>query len=339
MENNQQLADEFTAVQQLNPIATARFDETAQLRAEARLEQILTTSPHQIIGQVGLPRRRTRTTWGWAAIPVAAITVLAIVLNQPTQTAFADWTPMPQELTTSDIAAIGETCGNVYWADISPDDPNPMQPMPNNPTVTDRRGNWALALFASPANEKNPWGQSVLCLARNFNNAWNMEMAVARWGGDTFRFGGEAAGVASTPPELITPLGSHEVEFYQAGHIVFDGANRQAIADGNQTRGERGFVTMRGDDPEATALGEGIPDGGMFFAAGRVGDDVAALTLHIPTGDIVARVENGWYVAWWPEGSVPNAARRTRGYTVTTIDGTVLPQVAVDWSDDALLGN
>jgi hypothetical protein len=87
------------------------------------------------------------------------------------------------------------------------------------------------------------------------------------------------------------------------------------------------------------------PGDAMTYLFGQVGADVAGVVLHpepdttaataIATalGDVTATVENGWFLAWRPiESGDLGAVYRTRGYSVTMLDGAILPEQQFDWS-------
>ncbi len=87
------------------------------------------------------------------------------------------------------------------------------------------------------------------------------------------------------------------------------------------------------------ALGAGPLDDGepVSFVDGRIGPDVAKLTIHSQGKTVEASVKDGTYAAWWPGRAFPDeplppsgqgGPRPTLTYDLTLTDGTVLTHVA-----------
>lgn len=85
-------------------------------------------------------------------------------------------------------------------------------------------------------------------------------------------------------------------------------------------------VTLRGAQFEAPGAGMSSgPEGTYAFTQGRVGPDVAGLTLRTEGRTVQATVSDGHFAAWWPSAAKPGAgAMPDIAYDVRRADGTVL---------------
>ena len=114
------------------------------------------------------------------------------------------------------------------------------------------------------------------------------------------------------------PVGSHAPP--QEVHLAVGGGDGAAPTAGRSQLLE-GFVAQLGEPP-------------LSFAEGTVGPDVAGVTIHAGERSVVATVENGRYVAWWPgrafqAGPLPPSGEggpeTLMRYDLVLTDGTVVP--------------
>jgi len=148
-----------------------KLDQTAQIRSEARLEQIFATA-RQGTPTVALPRRRASAkakAIRWAAIPVAAVGIIAATTLTPHRTpavapAFANWTAVPTSITDIPefaLASYNEAClsfindlierrANEFYGTMT---------MPTEPTIAEIRGDLTRLVYqfaqTQPANLSN----------------------------------------------------------------------------------------------------------------------------------------------------------------------------------------
>ena len=147
------------------------LDDTQQIRAQARLEQILATDPHPARGfdqaqpkgfetrQKALLNRRLR----WAAIPVAVAAGLIagiVTPNAPTlppaHASVATWRAQPTAIPNAQLQRANEICGN---ADIL------------EPVTAELRNDWALLTRLWPT------GTVQACLVWFQNSAEGQQVA------------------------------------------------------------------------------------------------------------------------------------------------------------------
>lgn len=292
-QSNEDLAN----VALLNPVSEYRIDEIAQVRSEARLEQILAMNPaaDPTINRSS-PKRLGKAKW--ALIPVAATLILGAAISARPNPAFATWSATPQSIDVSDLVVLNELCRE-SWESADPEiGESVMAPyeFPAAPIIYEQRGDWAITAYESEpaALEGNP--REMSCVFKRVTEkdqyAIDHGSAIGGW----WYVGGFAS--ASEGAEHIDDQGTDRtyVSLRSHGGTSIDGNHR------------------------------------VIYALGTVGQDVRDLVVHIPTGDVQATVMNGRFLAWWPAGSGWGSPERTRGFTVTTSDGTVLPTVDVDWS-------
>lgn len=281
------LPDDLRAVAALNPADRNRIDETVSIRAKARLAHILAADPYAEASTRLRPRWRPALRW--AVAPLAAALVIGVLYSQARTPAYASWTATPASLNETEIAAITAACAPTLGYT---DDEFDWSLLDETPTLTERRGDYALALWTNASDNV----AAMDCLLQLENGTWKM-------------IGG--GGVLSLDPRGETSL------------TLFDGATGEYPSDTVATGADvgilmSGWTSVKGGNDVARVVG-------------MVGPDVAELVFHIPTGDVTATVGNGWFIAWWPAGSGIRAVDRTIGYTVTTTDGTSLPMTEWNW--------
>lgn len=137
------------------------------------------------------------------------------------------------------------------------------------------------------------------------------------WVGVLLRSGGPGRG-ASAACIARDPVGSHAPP--QEVHLAVGGGGGAAPTAGHGQLLE-GFVAQLGEPP-------------VSFAEGTVGPDVAGVTIHAGERSVVATVESGRYVAWWPgrafeAGPLPPSGEggpaTLMRYDLVLTDGTVVP--------------
>jgi len=89
------------------------FTESAQVRAQARKEQIMATSPAEMVPAKTF-RRSSQSFLRWVAIPLAAAAIIAVRIASPhgagVQTALANWTPTPTSVTEPALSQTNSLC-------------------------------------------------------------------------------------------------------------------------------------------------------------------------------------------------------------------------------------
>jgi len=280
-----------------------------QKRAEARLEQIIATNPDigptKNITKYRAPKANRIIRY--ALIPAVIAVAIGVTMNQHSRSAFATWTAVPVPIPAAQMPQIADDCSRpgMFLYDSVYEETN------NYDFANEVEFDQTLSAEPTLAERRGEWALLGWMLPSRFDPAQDVTICFARDTGDGWRAEGG--------------IWAHSKGYwYLTGHQ--EPVTDTEVALFLQTGGasfQRGFGEPRVD---------------ITVAVGQVGPDIASLVLHMPTGDITATISNGWFAVWWPQGSVWDAVQRTRGYTATTVDGTVLPGVAVDWSEAARYG-
>ena len=287
-----------------NAAPVAQVDEASQIRAQARLEQILATDPTQTGEPLAAASRRALPrALRWVAIPATAAVVIGLGIALPgspgTVSAFANWAAEPQPVPLADLAAADAACFGTL------DRAWPYTAERASLTVSELRGDWAFLLYTGPAIGSAQLPITVACLynARADDDVFFMD------GIDAINSGITAS---ETPGDWLVP-----------------GEMRRYFASGWQgDPGPEQFQPLRSH----TVL---LSDDGHAALTGRVGAEVTGLTIHTAVGDVQATVADGFFAAWWPVTDQAQAgnsgspddfqvAGTELSYTVTLRDGRVL---------------
>lgn len=121
---------------------------------------------------------------------------------------------------------------------------------------------------------------------------------------------------------MATVDGSTAQCFFDAG----DPSQVKGMTGGSTTAQSPKPRTLGPRDLEGAGWGfSGGPEGSYTFTQGRVGADVAVVTIHSDGTTAAATVSNGHFAAWWPATSrMEGDPRATVTYDVTLKNGTVL---------------
>lgn len=300
---------EATLIQDLDAMPAALLNQTTDIRAEARLAQIMATDPNYTPANTRTVNTRTQTLAAThkrltkkqlatrlAAIPAVAAGIIAGTVLAPTDSqiapasAFATWTamPLPLEGTRLDSAALA--CrSEIDWNQSLGSDNGPFQPatwqlqVAAQPTVAEQRGDWAFVQWDN--SQRNEMANCLIIFVDN-------EPKVVTWA-SVLQRGGAGSGGQS-------------VGLGEFGYFSPRGSNRANNRIETELTGNFLQWQMR-NAPDGTATAtyalDGIlRDSGEFTVlSGRVGADVVSAVFHTTTGgDVTATIANGQFVAWWP---------------------------------------
>ena len=104
------------------------------------------------------------------------------------------------------------------------------------------------------------------------------------------------------------------------------------FAAGGAGAGDAPLTAPAAGEVELTSITQFDLDGTAASVAGRVGSDVAAVTIHAGERTVAATLGHGWFVAWWPGAaftpppygpSGEGGPKATFTYDVRLADGTV----------------
>lgn len=141
----------------------------------------------------------------------------------------------------------------------------------------------------------------------------------------------------ATPESFRTVASERRGDFLFLAMASSDGSTTTCFYDAakpSEVRGSSAGLSTQGSPPptslapnEIESNGGGMssgPEGTYSFAEGRVGAEVAAVTVKSEGREVRATVADGWFVAWWPSAeTAPNAPSPVVTYDVTSRDGTV----------------
>jgi hypothetical protein len=265
---------ELDAFRPLDAAPQAELDVTEQIRANARLQQILASDPgceSPANGPIGKRRSRParRIAAPIALAAVAAITATVVLLPGAggNDAAYASWNAVPGSISSPDRAVADAACrGRLDLASPQLD-------------LAERRGEWVALLYTATEH------MAGMCLAHLPAGAAKAnDIDVSQGGGD----------------QGFLPVAG---EFTEGNIAEFRGGNIFGFAD----------------RPE------------IALTHGNVGEDVAAVTITTPDGQLVeATVRDGRYAAWWPGKALGGELEGNGGpapdisYTITLNDQTVI---------------
>ncbi|MGP9784581.1 hypothetical protein ACT3UQ_19235 [Glutamicibacter sp. AOP12-B1-11] len=265
---------ELDAFRPLDSAPQGELDETGQIRANARLQQILASDPDNGNTANGaISKRRSRPVRRIAApialAAVAAITASVVLLPGAgsKDAAYASWNAVPGSISSPDRAVADAACrGSLDLASPQLD-------------LAERRGDWVVLLYTA---SEHMAGMCLAHLPAGAQKADNIDFS--RGGGD----------------QGFLPVAG---EFTQGNIAEFRGGN----------------IFGFGDRPE------------IALTHGNVGEDVVAVTITTPDGQLVeATVQDGRYAAWWPGKDLGDELEGNGGpatdisYTITLNDQTVI---------------
>lgn len=338
------ITPEVETLRPFDAVPVESLSSAHPIRAEARLEQIMATSPGQPIASKGrAPKRRLSTQQlaiRFGAIPVAAGAIIAATVLAPNGAgvapAFASWTATPVALTGDHLAAASNAC-QATVGDLAGSIPNSAianltnlatgetlansqswQTFTEVPVISELRGDWAWLRF-----EDADLPQSARCMVVFVDDAPKVV-----WADGLLQMSVETVSGDRTSLRRFAGTGRGEFEL---------------LANGT----EGGFVSMSNNiwmdsstapgTASATFIQEAnLPDHGSYtLMTGRVGSDVVGLVVHTATGiDVSATITDDNFVAWWPDRAPHTGARIPAGeswriqvesVTLTLADGTILP--------------
>ena len=171
---------EFAPFQHLDAGIT-ELDQTAQIRSEARLEQIF-ASARQHAPTVQLPRHRVSARTKairWAAIPVAAAGIIAASTMMPHNTvtvtpAFANWTAVPTAITDvpeSALASYNEACLTFIndVLELRESDIYGTITLPTVPTIAEIRGDLTRLIYDFTQTQPENLSNAILPIGPDGN--------------------------------------------------------------------------------------------------------------------------------------------------------------------------
>lgn len=270
---------ELDAFRPLDAAPHGDLDKAGQIRANARLQQILASDPDNGNASNGpIGKRRSRPARRIAApialAAVAAITAMVVLLpgTGGKDAAYASWNAVPGSISSPDRAVADAACrGRMDLASPQLD-------------LAERRGEWVVLLYTDTEH------MAGMCLAYL------------------------PAGAAKTKDIDVSQGGGDQGFLPVAGEF----------SEGSMAEFRGGSIFGFGDRPE------------IALTHGNVGEDVAAVTITTPDGQLVeATVQDGRYAAWWPgtvfSSDVEGSGVEGRGgptpaisYTITLNDQTVI---------------
>jgi hypothetical protein len=296
--------------------------ETTTIRSEARLEQIMMTSPDVVVSISGATRRLSQKRMRairWAAIPVAAAAALGIGIilpNSPTlapaHASLASWRADPTALVGAQFAVADQNCrarladtlmklgegsfdlGDGTYEMFDPEFTAGQDSAGLTPIASEQRGDWAFLAYArqtdGPVLLPGDVTEVLTCLA---------------W----LPADGEAQ--VQQMHRLLNRSWGSDIVMWQNDEII---ANANSLGNGSG-----------GDNGQPMLVGEALLTDGTAFSTlvGTVDGDVSKLVLHTETsGDVAATINDGWYVAWWPSnwgGDAPTLPDTV--VVIDTVDG------------------
>jgi hypothetical protein len=354
------IIEDLNVLNQFHPEPETSLDQTTTIRAQARLEQIMSTPRqtdldpmvstrlNQRAGQATLLRGMTgygspapRTTSSrvrairWAAIPVAAAAAFLAgsllphsPMVQPAQATIRGWTAAPLALEGDQLSVADQSCRaglngfmdtSTHGLPLTPAgyERQALAQISGAPSAAEQRGDWALLAYLTDG------GQAVTCLAWLAAPGGPMAVNGLLSGTFVFKYDAEAGGFVRQ-------------ENNPRGHFSGGGGNiaYRGFGSGEQFSNPLLFAAMYiGSDSMAQQFT--LENGEIFSTIqAPVDPDVKEVVVHsVNSGDVVATVADGFFIAWWPgswslnidqlraaEGSIAGAI--VSGYTVTRADGS-----------------
>lgn len=304
---------EADAFLDLDAMPTTLFDQTTDIRAEARLAQIMATNP-QPEGQPtpARPRLTSRLTthpsnrltnrlttrqlaFRLAAVPALAALIIAVSVFAPTESrlapapanAFATWTAVPAPLTGDRAQAATAACREqIEWSQ-SGQGPFPtatfQHNLPAQPTVAEQRGDWAIVQFDSTGSR----AELVNCLIIFEADAPKIVTWISQ-----IQIGPNCVGGCA---------GAQGFGF--GDYALFDPYSINNELTGSFLAWEISYAADAGTAIVNYALDGTLRNSGEFSVlSGRVGADVVGAVFHTTAGiDVTATIANNQFVAWWPQ--------------------------------------
>jgi hypothetical protein len=270
-------------------------------RADLLLASILSSDPSAAEPTpTPAPRRRPTVRWASAAAALAAVTAGGVAVSTLTApAAYASWTATPSAVTDAETATVVAACRDQIGT-LGGSHGEELPPgVPPMPSVS------ASDLGLRLAERRGDWVYVSLTAATGDGYDWSADCIAELPAGST----GDPEHVSSTASGgggLPAPEGR---EFTEG-----------SISEFGATDGLLGLLGRRDEPASATN--------------GRVGPDVAGVTIHAGSVSVEASVKDGTYAAWWPghafDPSQPlppsgqGGPEPTITYDVTLKDGTVL---------------
>jgi len=262
----------------LDSAPTTVLTNTTQIRSEARLAQIMATDPNP--APVPYRKRLTKPQliMRLAAIPALAAAFIAGSVLAPSGTsiapvpAFATWTSSPTPLTGERLLAATERCLDfVNWHIASSSGDHDY--FTTEPVFAEQRGDFAFLIFAE---WNDPVSKKGDCLILFRDEIPLVVTGLVDVTGTEHDF----AGSGGSDPELWVSSAT-----WSFGAL----ARGTELPPNSVFLSEARFGTIR-------------DEGSFNLIVGQVADDVVGLTVVRADGELtVATVENGLFVAWWPD--------------------------------------
>ncbi|MCL1800646.1 MAG: hypothetical protein FWG25_04700 [Promicromonosporaceae bacterium] len=257
------------------------IDETVEIRAQARMEQLMALPPEAGPAQLAFraPRTVTLKAWRWLAIPVLAAIVIVVSLalpGSPTLTpahaTLASWTPIPTEF-EGELGPLHEACRWAFGPDVTA-----------RTLFVDSRGDWVTIGYLGAGEYTTDAFTACLLATGEGQEPW-VAMGVISFANIP---------VGSSFARNGVYLNEYFLTDQFAMSVTPDDAWLDPI-DPTALRLIRAVQVYSSDDdgrePEFMTL------------VGRVGVDVVAATIYLTdVGPVEASLANGWFTAWWPPG-------------------------------------
>lgn len=150
-----------------------------------------------------------------------------------------------------------------------------------------------------------------------------------------------AADTTLDPDALRTVVAERRGDFLFLSMVALDGSSQECFLKASKpdevngatggwaTKDSKPLVTLARTQLEAQAGGQSSsPEGSFSFTTGRLGKDIAAVTIHSAGREVKATVNDGHFAAWWPAPELaPNSPNPTETYDVTLTNGRTLINV------------
>ncbi|MCL1801894.1 MAG: hypothetical protein FWG25_11135, partial [Promicromonosporaceae bacterium] len=258
------------------------IDETVEIRAQARMEQIMALPPEPGPAQLAFRALRTVTlkAWRWAAIPLLAAVVIVVSLAlpgsptlAPAHATLASWTPVPTEF-EGELAPLHEACRWAFGPDVTA-----------RTLFVDSRGDWVTIGYLGGGEYTTDAFTTCLLATGEGQEPW------------------VAMGVISF---ANIPVGSNLARdgVYLNENFVSDSFTMSVTPDDAwlETIGPDRIRIIRAVQGYVTV--DYVRQPTLATLVGQVGDDVVAATLHtLSSGPVEVSLADGWFTVWWP-GSI-----------------------------------
>jgi hypothetical protein len=254
-------------------------DTLREIYARDAAEYDETDSVGRLLAADYSARGLRRIPRGVAAIAAGGVGATACVAGALLLTsagpAYAGWTADPSAASTASITASAAACNRT--GHMSPTVWATKRVFSGQPVLTESRGIFTAAIYVTNGN-------IYACLTGATDDDFSSDYQITgQWYG--------SVGSIPEPNNLGHP--------YVLQQSVFQGDHSGQLPPAQLSLAKRRELRVR-------QLGGGYGKSML----GRVGSDVAAVTLIFGDGSTVsATVENGWYFAWWPWLEEPTTVR------------------------------